>query len=44
MRLKWLKSQENLKKSRGSISKIKCFYSPKLILRSYSVQNVKDEI
>ena len=45
---KWNSNGENLKKiirkSRGSVSKIKCFYVPKSVLRHYCIQNVKDGI
>ena len=33
-----------LRKSPGSISTIKCFYSPKIDIRHYCIQNVKDGI
>ena len=33
-----------LRKSRGSVTKIKCFYWPKSIFRHYCIQNVKDGI
>ena len=44
MRFKRLKLKKILRKSRGSVSKIKCFIDQKLIFRHYCIQNVKDEI
>ena len=45
---KWGSNRQNLKKiirkSRGSISKIKCFLGQKSLFRSYCIQNVKDGI